>query len=405
MTIAMNIIKFIIQQPVSIFFGWLTNLLIEKGFGQILKKSEKKRISDADEDLKQKRILSLSHLKPKFNSLDKTDIFFIPFPDEYKDIVEEHNPMFLQNAITDWKVFKTTKNQGASDLAKLLFDCVESGKDLYLDDSDLRDITIDEINKIIIESRNAVAKDFSDQLKKGFIRFNGIMFGVKQIIESDKNAEIDLFKTDYFTNRVMNEVYERLVKENAIKDFTSPKLVNNFYPLLTALGVDTIIQLHNRTTMLVKRSELLPNMDKKTPLWHVSMNEAISRTDYKDDTNNTVIDEVRCVKRGLLEELHIPDTAIDEKSVEFKDVYFLMSKCEIGIASTVKLKKNITEKQIRFAHYGAKDSMLESKEYMKTIILTKYWIERFIEEEDSKEDEGITESCRYVLTMMKCRMH
>ena len=412
---------FLIPHLLSISFGKLSDMIVNKVTGIIYRRSENKKIEEESERLKKHhRILSLSHYKPVIEELDNSDKLFIPFPKEYEEEVNKYNPMFLQDAIPNWLIFKNGKKQVPDDLAKLLYEGIKQAKDCYSDkEKGLDPITAEEIKTIILQSRDSVAKDFVDQLKKGFIRFNGIMYGVKDINndESKKESRITLFTTDYFTNRVMNEVYKSLAERKAIKDFDSLNLVKIFYPLMTALGVDVIIQLQNRTTMLVRRSELLPNMDEKKPLWHVSMNEAISHTDYADDDRNEkFIDLERCLVRGLYEELHIPKNAISLKTARFDDVYFLMSKCEIGIASTVKLKRNVTEELIRFAHYGAKDSMLESKETMKTVTLTPDGIKQFIKEQDEKINDdikdvdkpeiwGISESCRYVLTMMMCRMH
>ena len=50
---------------------------------------------------------------------------------------------------------------------------------------------------------------------------------------------------------------------------------------MTALGVDVLIELHSHTTMLVKRSRFLPNMEENKDMWHVSMNEAVSQSKSK----------------------------------------------------------------------------------------------------------------------------
>ncbi len=389
----------IVDNVLSVTAGGIVEVIMDKFSVAFSEKTEQSRLARADRELFNKGIMTISHNEPIFEKLNKKNDFYIPFCEEFVDEVNEHNPKFLQNNSTEWKVFNRDFEDGAVALSELLMECIEEAR-IKENLNWNKDITVEEMNKVILDARREVAMTLCRDLKAGQIRFNGTMFGVRKIEITATKTKMTLFSTDFYTNRVMNSVYKKLIEMEVIYEFNRTELVNFFYPFMTALGVDVIIELNDHTTMVVKRNNTLPNMQGSVPMWHVSMNEAISQTDYDDDGTESSISNKRCVRRGLKEELQIPEDAIEEGTVKFTDVYFLLDKCEIGIASTVRLKPCITQELVRYSHYGAKDSMLESKKEMKPVLLTRRGINAFIKVNDAV----ITESCRYVFTMIRCRL-
>jgi hypothetical protein len=385
----------------AFIFGTILSELIRLALKVIMKRREVQNIKHADKELESKGIYTLSHEEITLKEIKENHMLYIPFPSSVSmDDLQEYNPKFFQNMDSEWRskewwCFKDTKGS-LIELANTILTCIQNAATIDESYKEFPVVSTNDMIEIIEDSRESVARDLLQKIKAGNIRFNGEMLGVYNIDKKKGSVELHFFKTDYFTNRVMNKVYNTLIDRGVIRKFESPDMVNNFYPFLTALGVDTLIELRDNSTMLVKRSKNLDNTNNREE-WHVSMNEAISQTDY-DTGSDRSINQTTCVERGLLEELQIPKDAIKGK-VKFTDVYFLSEKCEIGIASYVKLNWKVSQSLVRYAHFGAKDSMLESSRDMYPLSLDKKSMEDMLHRDD------ISLSCRYLVTMWKCRSY
>ena len=381
----------VIESGCAILFGAAVTRLLTIGKNYIHNKRISKHLERMDKKMKEYNIISLGHVKPCFDEIREHDELFIPFPEDLASAVTEQNEKYFQDMKRKWSIFGKADEDA---LPELIIAGIKQIREKEESWGMLPDLQM--LRDIIEQSRRVIAKEVVESLKKGQMRFNGPMLGVKEYQNKTNEASIRLFRTDYYTNRVMNKVYNCLRKQEYICAPKNVDEVNALYPFMAALGVDILIKLKNGTTMIVERSKKLENMEDES-LWHVSMNEAVSHTDYQLDSSESYIDEELCVSRGLKEELKIPPEAIEKDSVQLTDVYFLQDKCEIGIAGMVALKKGVTETRVRLAHYGAKDSVLESEKEMKTVVLSALAVKRFLKK------EKMTESCRYLFSVWLCR--
>ena len=278
--------------------------------------------------------------------------------------------------------------------------------------SHLEGIDIEKLYTMFENSRVEVEEDIKEKINNGQTLFNGMMIGIRNFRPErnpKKNEESEMvikyYETDFFTHRVMARLYQKIKnnivfhEENIIrtKEKWSCETLNIFYPFMTSIGVDTLLFVDENlsTTILTRRSDKLPNMssNKGRGLWHVSMNEAVSETDFNDDNNS--ISLRKCVVRGLKEELGI-DCEQRNTNIKFGDFFFVRDLFEVGITSAVMIPE-INDIEVKEMSQRAKDSRLE------------YLDLKGISVNDLKEDikthgDYYTEACKYTAIMMLARI-
>ncbi|KEO58379.1 hypothetical protein [Thalassospira permensis] len=198
---------------------------------------------------------------------------------------------------------------------------------------------INNLTYLINKHREIVAQKFlasSDGL-----RFNGEKYGIYDIRftrfgeNENPGAEINLFKTDYFTHRVFRSIYHELVSQgHVIKNATADNFLN-YNAFLTSFGINTILICdgeNGKEIVLSKRSKRVHGGKSR---YHISMNEGLSSTD-KDAFGN--VDIELCFKRGLLEEIGIDNNIYRlANRTSFYDFFLEKTNFEVGLTSMIEI--------------------------------------------------------------------
>jgi hypothetical protein len=98
---------------------------------------------------------------------------------------------------------------------------------------------------------------------------------------------------------------------------------------------------------------------------HVSVNETFSRTDAVENKEQYGL--VECVKRGMEEEIGIPQTAIPDSNIKFHDFAIVTDEGEIGLSCFVDLTEVMPVEKMLM--YPGQDKFLENEE----LILMPYF--------------------------------
>ena len=300
-----------------------------------------------------------------------------------------------------------------------------SNKDLseYLSEKPYPDRAASAVNmdvtKFEEELQNSVKRVenvFLEKVRAGNPFFIGEMYGIHEMSLRDGTFLISGFVSDYYTHKVMADLYERRYKEDCssvvpkirnslFKNNRNDKLddLNRYTYFLTSLGMDILIYLEDEDVILMlKRSEKVIGNNK--PRWHMSVNEAVSITDLVNISDGKIISFEKCVKRGIVEELGLlVDGSNSQYSISMQmvlgDVFFLKKPLEVGISAFVKLT-GVSVDMIKVCYSAAKDGGFETS-MMTSIPCNKRDIMSFLEE--SKRTKDITPAGEYLLRMFLAR--
>lgn len=341
--------EYVLSGIVGAAIGYLTNTIIDyvkSAASQKISNYRTKKIRDSLKETNFKAdegYMPIDHAVPQYNEDDIhlqniNHSFVIAIPQEYREELQRlgfyyHEPIPYREA----------------DL-KAIFERL-----------DLKE----QLDAIIQDASNEVAKQFLDDLKNGYIRFNGYLFGVDNIRLNrsgvDENAflSIDFYKTDYFTYRVFAKIYqkyrERFDLQNIVAINSIPHFLSSFglgcYIIASDGLQDYMIIAHRGTNVIVDRDKL-----------HFSMNEAFSMLDVDMYGNPSF---VSCLFRGLKEELGINEAYISNIiKYGFLDLSVDVDRLECGISCYVKLLFNnqFTIEQFSKLYKTSKDKELETVE-------------------------------------------
>lgn len=287
------------------------------------------------------------------------------------------------------------------------FECKEN--DILFDGKTIEqlgnEMEIKDFGILVDKHRKKVADEFLQSKASGRSLFNNEKYGIYSIFvkkTNDKNEDdgfnIEFYKTDYFTHKVMRSIYTELKekKDNPIQVKRVEDLIK-YYPFLTSLGVNSMLilapKMQQEMLVLVKRSRYMANMKKDQ--WHVSMNEGVSTTDLDSVSGDVSIHQ--SVIRGYLEELGI-DNDKHQLVNEFRDIFLVLENLEVGITSLTKVHMSMDDFNICFK--GAEDSPWETTGDYKFIPYVERDIKKFVK----KSGRDITSACRYCLNMCLSRM-
>lgn len=211
----------------------------------------------------------------------------------------------------------------------------------------------------------------ADKKENNAIHFIGDKIGVKSFTIQDKNLQLDIYKTDHFTWQVFKEIFkdnkpffqELILRVNRATQEEQQILVKCLAFLFSSFGVDIIIESvdcqQNRNLIIAARSGKIEK--NKTSSLHVSVNETFSRTDNIGEADNNY-DLLACVKRGIQEELGIPEERIKDDYIQFQDFAIVTDEGEIGLSCYVNLAKEMTTEQLLL--YPGQDKFLENEELL-----------------------------------------
>ena len=349
----------------------------------------KRKIKEEDMIFLNKNIISLAHGDPFFKvtggvqdlKLDAPqELFYIAMPENIKKQILENKPHFLN---TKWE-----KEQEFLD--------GQTEEEMLTEVAEVLKLSVEEIRKIYLEEKENVALLFLEKAKAGAPYFNGEMYGIKRL-NQDRDGDferpkvyIHSYKTDYYTHRVMAAIYRRIYKINQeIVPENNAGSFNKMRYFLTSMGMNVLLYLKDEEKIVfAKRSGKLINMAK--PLWHVSMNEAISITDISE-TNGT-IDLYKCIERGLNEELGLDARNI---IVNYSDLFFLVDPFETGISAFVTIN-NKTFSELKILYSAAKDRELESEGLVAVELSSKALY-------DFKKNNELTDTAQYLIEMLLAR--
>lgn len=234
------------------------------------------------------KILDIPSIGGHFKVASKVErgTLIFDFPNSYKETFVE-------------KGFKDNSYQVKIDNAKALKSLKKIIEELMPDaDADK------EINLAIA----AVAEKFHRDLCRGCQRTNNLMYGVQGIdccMES-KSYVLRLFKTDYFSFKVIVKIYEKLVATGT--DFFRITQFSDFervFPFMACFGVGGVLnlKLHGVEGVIVgQRSKSVACPEA----WHLSFDETYDPRDKDPLKIGGEYPDVKiCMKRGLIEELGI----------------------------------------------------------------------------------------------------
>ncbi len=250
--------------------------------------------------------------------------------------------------------------------------------------SDFQDIAvltgISDLPERIEKHKEIVGRKFLDS-RDGLI-FNGDKYGIFNLRftrfgeAENPGAEIDFFRTDYFTHRVFRSIYHELKAQGHPIASAGVSDYQRYTPFFTSFGINALLICESDKGKAIVLSKRSTRVHGGKPLYHITMNEGLSQTD-RDPFGR--FDLELCFRRGLLEEL-----GINEKLYQFAvkgafyDFFLEKNNFEIGLSSVFELDLNY-EKDIE--PLIARDKHLETDSFI-TLPLKPKAIAAFIREHE-----------------------
>lgn len=244
----------------------------------------------------------------------------------------------------------------------------------------------DKVGELLEKSRMKIAQKFVDRADGMY--FNNLLFGV---ISSDSNSRtpdaqekmvynIDLFETDYFTHRVVEELLDSITLSPV--EISKGRLNEALSWTRTSFGLSIILRIPaSKEILMTKRSrEAAYTQDRD--LFYVSATETFSFTDYDHNGNPSL---QKCLLRGLEEELGIPEHMVDIASIRFLDAFYETHFHQDGFVVTIDLKKEYTFADV--AELQAKDKAMEIQK-MHLLSDTRASIREFIKDNTRNDEWG-----------------
>ncbi len=239
------------------------------------------------------------------------------------------------------------------------------------------------------EQRISIANDFAE--RKNGIYYNSERYGVLysddfgRTCDEQENTKlkINLFRTDYYTQKIVENTLASFLK----KDYIDLDFLNkNMRGLRCSLGVSVIILLPSNEIILTRRSKNVSYGSSNKQWIYVSVTETFTYTDY--DNYQKKPDITLCIERGLQEELGIDRNAIEK--IKIYNMFYEKKFFQDNILAFVQLKKHVTYDVVT-SNY-AKDKELEVAE----IIPVKNSINA-IQDFISKNENDMRHQTKYAL--------
>ena len=341
--------EYVLSGIIGAIIGYLTNTLIDFVKSATAKKISTYRALKIRDDLKVANFkadngyMPIDHAVPQYDEEDmhlrnSGQLFIVPIPQAYREELQRLGFHFHDQAAYREEVLRAAVEQ------------------LGLSDS---------FDTILAAAADEVANQFLADLRNGYIRFNGYLFGVDHIglnrSGEHENAalSIDFYKTDYFTYRVFAHIYQKYKEQFCLQNIVAINAIPHFLSsfglgcyILASDGVqEYMIVAHRGANVIVDRDKL-----------HFSMNEAFSMLDVDMYGNPSL---VSCLYRGLKEELGLSEAYNAHiQQYGFLDLSIDVDRLECGISCYVKLRfsNHFTIEQFAELYKTSKDKELETKE-------------------------------------------
>lgn len=223
-------------------------------------------------------------------------------------------------------------------------------------------ITKTEFLTILEEQRQIIANSFAS--RTGGMYFNGEKYGVLYSDGFGRTADkiedpklfIELFKTDYYTQRVIEKTLHKINIRNKIDlNFLNQSMRG----LRPSLGVSIILYIPNSNEIILTKRSKHASYNEKDKEWiYVSVTESFTTTDY--DEFQKAPDLILCIQRGLKEELGIDKNTIQD--IKIYNMFFEKNFFQDGILAVAYLNKYITYQDV--VNLAAKDKELEISSFL-----------------------------------------
>lgn len=243
--------------------------------------------------------------------------FFLHIPEHYVSDMQHYR--FYSN-INHNKVSNTV-------LYRKLKDFIVYNYDQYCTD--------EKAVKLIEYAIDKISKQFIDDLNQGKQRSNNIMFGIYDIRISNNSYIMTLFRTDYYTYKIICFLYAQLYNMNECLKIRTLDDFNKICPFVCCCSTGGFVELdYNKvkTTILGKRSSAVacPNC------WHMSFDETFDIRDKKINQGEST-DLSICVQRGVKEELGL-SLNMYKYSIEKSALCIIQTanRCEAGVYVQLK---------------------------------------------------------------------
>lgn len=215
-------------------------------------------------------------------------------------------------------------------------------------------------------------KKVNDEMaENNAIHFVGDKIGISDFQIVDGDLQLAAYKTDHFTWQVFKEIFkanksffqEIILRVNSATQAEQRILVQCLAFLFSSFGIDIMVESLNckgqKNLIISSRSGRIEK-NKEASL-HVSVNETFSRTDNVGESD-THYNLYTCVKRGIQEEIGIPEDEIKDEMIVFQDFAIVTDEGEIGLSCYVNLSKLMPIEQILM--YPGQDKFLENEEFL-----------------------------------------
>ena len=223
-------------------------------------------------------------------------------------------------------------------------------------------ITKTEFLTILEEQRQIIANSFAS--RTGGMYFNGEKYGVLYSDGFGRTADkiedpklfIELFKTDYYTQRIIEKTLHKINIRNKIDlNFLNQSMRG----LRPSLGVSIILYIPNSNEIILTKRSKHASYNEKDKEWiYVSVTESFTTTDY--DEFQKAPDLILCIQRGLKEELGIDKNTIQD--IKIYNMFFEKNFFQDGILAVAYLNKYITYQDA--VNLAAKDKELEISSFL-----------------------------------------
>ncbi|HYH79330.1 MAG TPA: hypothetical protein VEX86_06025 [Longimicrobium sp.] len=252
-----------------------------------------------------------------------------------------------------------------------LDDCFVLNESVFLDGTGspggvAEECGIADFARLLQQHRREVALDFVHGRNGCY--FNHPKFGVYGIdvtprptSDERRCLSIELYRTDYFTHKVMRGIYRELkARGHPITQADDQADLQRYNSFCTSLGLNAVVILtsdREGAALVLTRRSKLASETRGRKRYHVTMNEGLSMTDY--DSYEGRVSFKQWLRRGLDEELNLPSALVDERvHASFDDIFLVTELFEIGIVATVEIS-GMTFEELCSRADRAKDKKLE----------------------------------------------
>ncbi len=265
----------------------------------------------------------------------------------------------------------TVTDEQINDFLKFIRSKIES-IDAYGDNHIFRDRREQKTYLAIFKTckiKDAIYNVKENILKKdNTFKFIADQFGVYGIEKTKNTLKIKVYKTNYYSFRIMNSLYSKekiveIIVERLCKNINNTKICNEgfqvLFPFFASLGINIILELISKEKgkgfLIQKRnSKAFGNVSQ----YHISVNETFSFTDI-DTMGNPSIDN--CMLRGIEEEIGVNlSSEYNNERVTYLDIFINPKRGMLGLSLAYETDINPSY----ISHYPGIDKTTEATKYV-----------------------------------------